>query len=322
MKVGLWDMDGNNNFPNLALMKISTYHKNCNDKVEKFMPLETYDIVYISKVFSEEYSAEDISCIQADKVVYGGTGFAITVENGKEVYHKEKDTFLPEEIEHCYPDYSLYSEITKDTAYGFLTRGCPNNCPFCIVSSKEGRCSKKVADLSEFYINQKTIKLLDPNILACKEHIELLKQLAESQANVDFTQGLDARLINDENISLFKKIKVSGLHFAFDLMKNEKDIIKGLKLYADNVGLKSRDADKTVYILTNYNTTLEEDLYRIYKVKELGYSPYVMIYRKPSAPKITKHLQRWCNNRIIFNTVEKFDDYTIGNKKIKDLFKL
>lgn len=99
-------------------------------------------------------------------------------------------------MEHIYPDYSLYPSLTKDTAYGFLTRGCPRGCHFCIVSGKEGRASRKVADLSEWWRGQKNIKLLDPNLLACREHMDLLGQLADSEAWVDFTQGLDCRWRN------------------------------------------------------------------------------------------------------------------------------
>ena len=193
MKVGLIDVDGHN-FPNLALMKISAYHKSRGDQVEFAFPMYRYDKVYVSKVFGDEYSKMPPLYIQADKIVYGGTGFAITVENGKEVYHKCNDKPLPPEIEHIYPDYTLYPNLTKDTAYGFLTRGCPNNCGFCIVSQKECARSVKVADLAEFWRGQRHIKLLDPNLLACKDRTDLLRQLIDSRARVisrkDSTRGL------------------------------------------------------------------------------------------------------------------------------------
>lgn len=227
-----------------------------------------------------------MTAINADEIIKGGTGYDL----------KNK---LPDDIEHIYPDYSLYPDLTKDTAYGFLTRGCPNDCPFCIVSKKEGRKSVKVADLGEFWNGQKNIKLLDPNLLACNEHLTLLQQLIDSKAVVDFTQGLDARLINENNIELLAKIKVKMVHFAFDLMKNEKAIIKGLKLFKEITKIDERKTG--VYILTNFNTTTEEDLYRIYTVRDLGYMPYVMIFNKPTAPQVTKDLQRWCNNRVIYN---------------------
>lgn len=183
MNIGLFDVDSHN-FPNLALMKISAYHKQNGDDVERVLPVCRYDRIYASKVFGDEYTTVKNLCLQSDDVRLGGTGFAITVENGKEIYRKEKDGDLPYEIEHIYPDYSLYPELTKDTAYGFLTRGCPNNCGFCIVSKKEGLQSRKVANLSEFWRGQKYIKLLDANILACRDRIELLQQLADSGANI------------------------------------------------------------------------------------------------------------------------------------------
>ena len=313
MDIGLFDMDSHR-FPNLALMKISAYHKTKGDNVEWLNHLKHYDKVYVSKVFSDEYSHNDNTCINADEIDYGGTGFCIDIQNGKEVYHKEKNKQLPYEIEHSYPDYSLYPNLTKDTAYGFLTRGCCNNCPFCIVSKKEGRISSKVADLSEWWSGQKYIKLLDANILACKDKIEVLPQLKESGAYVDFTQGLDARFITEDVAYLLKDIKKIGVHFAFDFLENENKIVDGLKLYAKICGLKKDYGSRTVYILTNYNTTIEQDLYRVKVVEDLGYAPYIMIYRKPSAPKEIKDLQRWCNNRVIYSSCS-FEDYKKKGRK-------
>lgn len=304
MRIGLIDVDSHN-FPNLALMKISAYHKKIGDEVEWCNRLVNYDIVYKSKVFSDEYSEDDNTVINAKKIVVGGTGYGL-------------EDKLPKEIEHIYPDYSLYPKLTKDTAYGFLTRGCPRNCPFCIVSKKEGKISKKVANLSEFWRGQKNIKLLDPNILACKENIELLQQLADSKASVDFTQGLDARCISNKNIDVLSKIKVKMVHFAFDLIKEEEKILRGLKLYKNATNI---DETKTgVYILTNYNTSFEEDMYRIKKVQELGYRPYIMIFEKNKAPKKLKDLQRWCNNRIIYYASGKnFENYKKVYDKSKDM---
>ena len=309
MKIGLIDVDGHN-FPNLPLMKLSAYHKSKGDTVEFMNHFEHYDKVYISKVFGDEYSSYLNTTINADEIVFGGTGFSITVENGKEVYHKDKDSDLPDEIEHIYPDYSLYPQLTKNTAYGFLTRGCCNNCDFCIVSKKEGICSKKVADLSEFWNGQKNIVLLDPNILACKDRIQLLQQLIDSKAKIDFCQGLDARFITEEVALLLKQMKVKMFHFAFDFMKNEKAIVKGLKTF---VNVLEYDENKSrncyVYVLTNYNTTFEEDLYRVKLIQECGLSPDIRIYRKGTEPSITKDLQRWCNNRFIYRSTPDFMDY-------------
>lgn len=322
MEIGLMDVDSHN-YPNLPLMKISAWHKEQGDNVEFVLPLKHYDKIYVSKVFGNEYSELSNICLQADEIVFGGTGFAITVENGKEVYHKDRDKNLPYEIEHIYPDYELYGELTKDTAYGFLTRGCPNNCDFCIVSKKEGRCSQKVADLSEFWCGQKYIELLDPNILACKERLDLLKQLADSQAWVNFNQGLDARFLTEEVAVALKGVKKKMVHFAFDYMKNEKAVLRGLETYKRVMQSKS-DSREVVYILTNYNTTIEEDLYRVQKVRELGFLPDIRIYRKPTAPQVVKELQRWCNNRRIYRKCE-FMDYipprkACEGKSIKELY--
>lgn len=320
-EIGLIDIDSHN-FPNLALMKISAYHKARGDNVEWCMLLKHYDIVYVSKIFGDEYSNMDMTAIQADKIIYGGTGFAISVIDGKEVYEKSDDVNLPSEMEHIYPDYSLYPELTKDKAYGFLTRGCPNNCSFCIVSKKEGLISHKVADLSEWWNGQQEIVLLDANILACKEHIQLLEQLAESEATVNFCQGLDARFITEENLEVLSRIKIKTLHFAFDFMKNEKRIIKGLELASEK--LKIGDRDAIVYMLTNYDTSIQEDLYRVNAIKKAGYSPDVRIYRKNSLPKphILRDLQRWCNNRFVFRSCD-FLDYVPRKDglTIKEIYK-
>lgn len=298
MKIGLIDVDGHN-FPNLALMKISAYHKNKGDQVEWCVPLLQYDVVYQSKVFDDTYS-QDISFTPlADKIIKGGTGYGL-------------DNKLPDEIEHQYPDYHLYEDKIpwiRDTSMGFLTRGCPRACHFCIVAEKEGRCSQKVADLSEWHHSQPFIKLLDPNILACREHMDLLKQLADSMAYVDFTQGLDARLLNTENINLINSIKLKQIHFAWDYMKEEKSVLKGLELYKQCATRKPHGHFGMVYVLTNYDTTMQENLYRIYTLRDMGYNPYVMIYDKPNAPQEIRYLQRWCNNKRIFGKIPKFEDY-------------
>ena len=248
-KIGLWT--DSHNFPSLPLMKLSAYHKAMGDEVEMYMPINQYDLVYASKVFSFTDDIDTDSVIQADEVKRGGTGYCISVKNGKEVFDKSKNSSLPREIEHIYPDYALYPQYKY--AVGFLTRGCPRNCGFCVVGEKEGLCSKQVADLNEFWRGQKEIKLLDPNILACKDYESLLKQLAESKAKVDFTQGLDIRLTNPDNIELLNKIKVTMLHFAWDNPK--QDLTRYFRRFSEHTKIKS-DRNKAVYVLTNYNSTL------------------------------------------------------------------
>lgn len=210
-RIGLIDVDGHN-FPNIPLMKISAWHKAQGDRVEWYDPMfsEHMDKVYMSKVFS--FSPDFEYFIRADEVVKGGSGYCISLVNGKEVYDKSKDIDLPPEIEHIYPDYSLYG--IEDTAYGFLTRGCPRGCSFCHVEAKEGRRSYKVANLDEFWRGQKNIVLCDPNILACRDWKELLQQLIDSNATVDINQGMDIRLMTEEKAEMLKQIKIKQWHFA------------------------------------------------------------------------------------------------------------
>lgn len=146
-----WGKQKSRIFPNLALMKLSAWHKAQGDEVSWYMGVEWYDVVYISKVFSD--TPESRECIQASKVIRGGSGYCIKLVDGREVWQEPKDAnfmhTLPYEVEHIMPDYSLYG-IT-DTAYGFLSRGCPRGCHFCHVEAKEGRKSYKVADLTEWW---------------------------------------------------------------------------------------------------------------------------------------------------------------------------
>lgn len=293
MKVGLIDVDGHH-YPNLALMKLSAWHKAQGDTVEWWWGWGQYDRVYMSKVFDETYTPDIPEPVNAAEIIKGGTGYGM-------------DNKLPDETEHIYPDYSLYSELTKDTAYGFLSRGCPRGCPFCIVAGKEGRRSVKVSDLSEWWRGQKNIVLMDPNTLACPEHLELLGQLADSGAWVDINQGADARLLTEDNIAALNRIKLKMIHFAWDMMEQSEAVLKGLELYAKYGVLDERK--RRVYVLTNYNTSMEENLYRVYKLREMQFDPYVMIYDKPNAPKVIKKLQRWCNNKFIWRSCEKFEDY-------------
>ena len=295
MRIGLIDVDSHN-YPNLALMKISAYHKAHGDEVEWWWGWGQYDRVYMSKVFDETYSPDIPEPLNAKEIIKGGTGY-------------DKKKVLPPEIEHMCPDYSLYPDLTQDTAFGFLTRGCPNNCPFCGVCEKEGRQSLKVANLSEWWSGQKNIVLMDPNLLACREHMDLLQQLAESQAWVDINQGLDARLLTPRNIEAITQIKLKEIHFAWDLMKNSDRVIAGLNLWK-KYGKKNKHGSwGTVYVLVNFDTIMDENLYRIYTLRDMGFDPYVMIYDKPHAERKIRLLQRWCNNKRIFKTTERFEDY-------------
>lgn len=306
MKIGLIDVDSHN-YPNLPLMKLSAWHKAQGDTVEWYQPFDHFDKVYMSKVFAD--SPDHNEYINADEVVRGGTGYAIAGAGG-ETFRKEDDPSLPDEVEHIYPDYSLYN-IT-DTAYGFLTRGCPRGCQFCIVGKKEGLCSRKVADLSEFWHGQKNIVLNDPNILACLEWKELLGQLADSKALVDFNQGLDARVLTEEKCEAIARLRISEIHFAWDRYEDKDKVLPKLKMFADiaNPNIHKKQVHNAiVYVLVNHTSTFDQDLERIYTLRELGYWAYVMIYDKRNCDRRYIDLQRWCNNRFIFAKCPRFEDY-------------
>lgn len=298
MKIGLIDVDGHN-YPNLALMKISAWYKKKGDTVKWYEPLfdgypeKPLDRVYMSKVFT--FTPDYMYPINAEEIIKGGTGY----------FYPDGGEPLPEEIEHAFPDYSLYG--IKDTAYGFLTRGCPRGCHFCIVGKKEGQKSYKVADLKEFWNGQKNIVIMDPNILACRQYPELLKQLADSSARVDLNQGIDARLLTPENIKLIQQIKLKEIHFAWDDPKDEEKIVPKLKMFKELTGIRDREA--VVYVLTNFNTTLEEDLHRVYTIREIGMTPYIMIYERDKTEKTdpVRRLQSWVNNKRIW-----FSDLTMN----------
>lgn len=314
MKIGLIDVDGHN-FPNLALMRISAYHKSIGDEVEWwFGDLVHYDIVYMSKIFSDTYSKDIPAPLNADKVIRGGTGYCITLgTDGKEHFDQSKNYNLPPEMEKMFPDYSIYPQY--DYAVSMTSRGCPRGCAFCHVAAKEGRCSVKVADVKDFWNGQKEIKVLDPNITACREKRDLMEQYVNTGAWIDFTQGIDIRLVNDADIDALNRMKIKMVHFAWD---NPKD---DLKAKFENFSEKFRIKDnrrKVVYVLTNFNSTMEENLFRIYTLRDLGYDPDVRIYDKPNAPKEIKDLQRWCNNRFIFKSCKNFYDYKKNEPDFKE----
>ena len=294
MRIGIVDVDGHN-WPNLCLMKLSAYHKARGDTVEWWTPEARYDLVYKSRVFTDLYSKDTIQVTNADLVLLGGTGYGLSID-------------LPYGIEHIYPDYSIYPQF-GNTAYGFLSRGCPRRCPWCIVGGKEGCRSVKNTDLAEFWRGQHEIKLMDAHLLACPDHEDLLKQLADSRAYVDFSQGLDIRLTTPDNIALLNRVRTKAVHFAWD--DPNVDLTPQFQRFVELTSVKSKYR-RRVYVLTNYGSTHEQDLYRVNALRAIGYDPYVMVYDRPNAPKITRRLQRWVNNKRIFYTVDKFEDYIPG----------
>ena len=311
MKIGLVDVDSHN-FPNIPLMKLSAYHKKKGDNVEFAKAGTVYDRLYMSKIFTESQEPQGM---KAEEIIRGGSGYDLRNK-------------LPEEIEHTYPDYGIYPELTKDTACGMLTRGCPRkDHGFCITPEKDGCISRKSADLKEFWNGQSNIILLDQNLLACKDRSDLLGQLREAGARVDFQGGTDIRFLNGSLIEELRGIKVKDFHFAWDNPK--EDLKEKFRTFKES-GIKNPDRT-SVYVLTNYWSSIEEDLYRVYTLREMGFVPYVMIYdkqkfvnqygkwRKGIEQKYTReqmihfktcqHMQRWSSSRSVIKICPDFRNY-------------
>ena len=201
MTIGLVDVDGHAKkkkrgatiYPNLALCKISRWHKQQGDEVEWAFPFKHYDRIYMSKVFN--FSPDDRTAYDAEEIIRGGTGYDITSQ-------------LPDEIDRTQPDYSIYPSIPSDTAYGFLTRGCPNRCKWCVVPRKEGKI-RPYMDVDEIAIEGRTkLVLMDNNILAAGDYAkEQLQKIIDRDYRVDFNQALDARLVTDEYARLLAKVR-------------------------------------------------------------------------------------------------------------------
>lgn len=290
MNIGLLDVDGHN-FPNLALMKISAYHKLKGDSVE-FASVGNYDKTYASKVFTFSRDFEHGLCNYGE-IIRGGTGY-----NAK--------SNLPDTIEHIMPDYSLYN--IQNRAYGFLTRGCPNKCGWCVVPRKEGDI-KANADITEFWNGQKEAVLMDNNVLAHEHGLKQIEKTIDLGIKIDFNQGLDARIIA-ENIpiaELLSKVKWSRyLRMACDNKSQIPYIEKALR-NLNRFGFKSYRV--FVYVLIR---DCEDALLRLNFLKKLGVKPFAQPYRdfenKTQPSKHQMRLARWCNHTAIFNTVE-FADY-------------
>lgn len=285
MKIGIYDIDSK--IPNLALMKLSAFHKQKGDQVEFYSPLFKYDKIYASKVFTNS----DGGYLNSKTMEIGGSGYNL-------------ETTLPHEIEHIYPDYSLYN---CNYAIGFLTRGCIRNCPFCIVPKKEGRIRFN-AKLNEFCRDQEEVMLLDNNFLAYEHHDNLLLELINSGKKIDFNQGLDIRLINEINAKLLRKIRIwKQLRFALDNPKLIPLVEKKLDLL-NKIGFRNREF--RFYILVGFNTTKKEDMKRIKFLQSKKCDIFIMSYYKDN---YTSKLQRWVNR--FFYKYETFEDYCKGVRR-------
>lgn len=301
MKIGLIAVDST--YPNLALMKISYYHKSKGDHVEWYTPFENYDIVYMSKIFS--FTPDFDQCIiNAMHIRKGGTGYDL---------HSK----LPAEIEYSNPDYSIYPSIDKNTAYGFLTRGCPNKCKWCVVPKKEGDVHPYM-DVEDIATDGRTnLILMDNNILASDyglqqiEKIIHLNETRKKKIRVDFNQALDARLVTDEIAQMLAKLKwIKLIRFGCDTPKQIQECERACSLI-DKHGYKGEYFFYCI-LLDDFN----ESFTRVNHWKQKGdrrYNPYCQPYRDinnkhQNIPQWQKDLAGWADKKWIFKTCE-FKDF-------------
>ena len=291
MKIGLINVDGHSKFPNLALMKLSAYHKKQGHSVEFANAMfQDYDIVYKSKVFT--FTPDDTEIYNCE-VVKAGTGY------------KDYTTILPYEIEHICPDYNLYN---SDTAYGFLTRGCINNCQWCIVPTKEGKLRPN-ADIEEFLSDKKQAILLDNNVIASDYGINQIEKIVRLGIKVDFNQGLDVRIADKDKyiLELLSKVKwIRHIRFACDSLSQLEPIIR----VTEELSIKGIKPYR-IFVYTLIKET-EDALIRLNSLKKIGVTPFAQPYRdfdnKINPTKLQRDMARWCNHKAIFNSVN-FNEY-------------
>jgi len=244
-------------FPNLALMKLSAWHKTRGDTVFLNFPLCQPNITYASCVFT--WNAKRQAGLDA---IMGGSGIDLKAA-------------LEPEIEHLMPDYYLYPNT--NFSLGFTSRGCIRKCPFCIVPEKEGGI-QPWASIYEFWDRRhKKVILLDNNLLACPNWRETLSDLAKEGIETDFNQGLDIRLLDDEKARYLKSIKAKVLRFAFDDVVYEKAVCKGIELLLKQ-GISARKL--SFYVLTGFNSVSAEDaIERVKILQSYDVDIYPMIYK-------------------------------------------
>jgi len=280
MKVLLIDLD-QTRYPNLALMKLSAWHKARGNKVWFNFTLQDYDAYYASCVFTWNTAILSKFPYGNIKMQLGGSGFNLWGT-------------LPDEIEHIMPDYGLYN---YPYAMGFTSRGCIKYCPWCIVPEKEGSI-KEWAEIGEFLSpDSKGIVLYDNNLLAAPNALRVLKRLVEIRLPVDFNQGLDITLVNDEIASLLAKLRyIKQLRFAFDTPQAEGSFRAGMKLLQDAGVTMSR---VMVYMLVGFNTTFDEDMERVKIIRSFGADPFAMPFRgqdgQVKLSRETNEFARWVN---------------------------
>lgn len=291
MTIGLVDVDGHH-FPNLALMKLSSWHKKQGDEVGWGDMFGVYDRLYMSKVFT--FTADDLMVYDTKETIKGGTGYL------------DYETTLPEEVEHIMPDYSLYG---TDYAVGFTTRGCPNKCKWCVVPKKEGKINAH-ADIAEFWSGQKEVVLLDNNILASDHGLRQL-EWSIGKCRVDCNQGLDARLIAESPVIQELLGRVSWTRFI-RLACDQKSQMPSVRKAVE--GIRERSGKVHAFFVYSLITEdYEDSLDRLNFLRSMhGVDPFAQPYRDFSGmhepPQWQKDMARWANHKAIFRTIE-FADY-------------
>lgn len=291
MNIGLLDIDYRS-YPNLALMKISAWHKHQGHNVEFANMFGEYDILYKSKIFT--YTEDPEYIYNAKKIVHGGTGFNPLVK-------------LPEEIDSMCPDYSLYN---CEHAYGFLTRGCPNKCSWCIVPKKEGNI-KPYNDINDFIGDHKTVVLMDNNVLASEHGIKQIEKIINMGIKIDFNQGLDAKLIDDEIAKLLSQVKwLSPLRMACDNKSQMKYIKKATEL------LRKYNCTPKTYFSYVLVKDIDDALERVEFLRDLKIDPFCQPYRdfenNIEPTYIQKQFTIWVNRKEIFKSCT-WEEYKTKN---------
>jgi len=285
MMVALHDADKENfshkrkPFPNYALMKISAYHKSLGDTVEWWLPNGDYDRVYSSKVFS--FTPENLY-LPAD-TIRGGTGYGLFSE-------------LPAEIDEMFPDYSIYPDC--DYAIGYITRGCPNNCRWCVVPRKEGKIHTYRDWHDLVRPDSDKLVLMDNNILACDYGINQLKSLIDSGYKIDLNQGMDARLVTDETAQMLSRLKwIRYLRFSCDTTAQIEHILKTAEMLG-KYGIKPYRL--FIYLLVTED--LDNAEYRVEQLKRLrGITIYAQAERKLDGKSEPNALQKEFSQRYVYS---------------------
>ncbi len=286
-------LDPDSKIPNRALMVLSTHHKQLGDQV--FLnKCDRPDIVYASSVFTKsKLKREQIKAVYPS-VIFGGTGYDLNIN-------------LEPEIESLMPDYSLYDTPDEEMTYsiGFTSRGCIRRCSFCIVPEKEGYI-KSVNDIKSFR-NPKSnyVKLLDNNFFASPDWKDRIEEIKKYKLKVDFNQGLDIRLLDDEKAKALVDIKIPYVRFAFDHVSSEKTVLKGIEILR-KAGFPIRRDKVGFFILVGYDSTNEEDLYRCNLLHSMDINTQIQLYE--GSTKITRHLARWGNKPWLWKKCS-FEDY-------------